>query len=161
MSFSYSGDPAHNAVDEVRFLLGDIAAPGLLSNEEISYWLVKLQDTYSNNIMTAAYCADVVAARYASEVSINADGVTYSGEQLQQKFNTLAGQLRTMYGQLQSVGSGPFAGGTDIRGPWMYGVLPLNFGVGQYDNDRAGWQRNHRPYGEIPYETDDVAGSWP
>lgn len=162
MAFSYGGNPGTDPVDEVRLLLGDTAAPGLLSNEEISYWLVKLTDTYSDNVMVAAYCADMIAARYAGEVTISADGVNYSGEQLQQKYNTLASNLRSTYAQITGPGAGPYAGGTDRHGPWLGGgVVPLNFGIGQYDNDRAGWQRNFHAADEMPYESDDVAGSWP
>lgn len=162
MTFSYSQDPASSATDEVRFLLGDIAAPGLLSDEEIGYYLTKLTDYFSDNTMVAAFCAEAIAARYAGEVSITADGVTYSGEQLQQKYTQLASSLRTTYTQLQGGGAEPFAGGTDVMALWPGGVVPLNFGVGMHDNARAGWQR-YGYYGDLlvgegGYEPDDGSG---
>jgi hypothetical protein len=161
MSFSYSNDPGTSSIDEVRFLLGDIAAPGLLSDEEINYYITKVANTFSDVTMAAAFCADAIAARYAGEVSISADGVTYSGDQLQQKYTTLAVSLRSTYNQLQQQGAEAFAGGTDVT-DIPQGVVPLNFGVGMLDNARAGNQR-YGYYGDLllvddNYEPDDGSG---
>ena len=146
---SYSGDPSASMLDEVRFLIGDTSNSSheRLSDDEISYVIAKLGSTYSDALMYAAYCADRIADLYAGEVSISADGVSISTDQLQDKYRTMAERLREEYARLHGVGAGPFAGGT----LWdefdtFYDVKPLNFGIGMSDNDRAGYQNNSRRY---------------
>lgn len=141
MTFSYSGDPADSDLDEVRFLLGDTATPSLLTDEEIEYLIAKLETTYSDMTAVASYGAEAIATRYAGEVTISADGVSYSGEQLQDKYCKLASDLRAQYERLQARGAEAYAGGTNVWDLWPRDVVPLNFGIGMHDNIRAGNQR--------------------
>lgn len=123
---SYSGDPATSGLDAVRFWAQDTGATGLLSDTEVEYLI-----TYSGlepdgePIEIAAMVADRIAAKYAGEVSINSDGVSYSGDQLQQKYSALAKELRQTHSRIASMGSYPYIGGLHAS---------RNFGVGMHDN---------------------------
>lgn len=62
MAWTYSGNPASSARDEVRFLVGDTkTADQLLQNEEIDYLLAK----YPNPHTSAAEAARAIAANAA------------------------------------------------------------------------------------------------
>lgn len=140
----YSGDPAASPLDEVRFLISDTGTDELLSDAEINYVIAKLLPTYTDPQMYAAFCCERIASKYAGEVHISADGVDYSGEQLQDKYTALALNLRESYARLAGAGAAPFAGGSIL---WdnVYGARPLNFGIGMSDNRLAGSQRpGHR-----------------
>lgn len=133
MSFDYSGDPSTSPLDEVRFLLQDTdETKPLLQDEEINYAIARLGHTYGGDgLMAAAYCADVIAGKYAGEVSISADGVSVSAGEVQQKYQQLAISLRATYKNLAGTGGDVFAGG--LRGQ-------MAFGLGLHDNLRAGQQ---------------------
>ena len=108
--------------------------------------------------MFAAYCADRIADGFAGEVSINADGVSISAEQLQDKYRAMAVSLRNTYAALGGVGAGPFAGGSTI-GEHVWGARPRTFGLGAHDNPRAGRQdESYHPDGE--YSEARTDGSW-
>ena len=144
MTFSYSADPSSSQLDEVRFLVHDTDdTHPLLADEEIEWVLARQRGVYDDPIMAAAICADIIGARYAGEISISADGVSISGDQLQTKYTTLAAELRATYKALTGVGGLVYAGGLSFldraRDPY---VRPLNFGLGMHDNTRAGGQRN-------------------
>ncbi len=159
MSFSYGGSPAGSDLDQVRFLLADTDPGGaLLSNEDIGFWLTRLSTVYGDPIMAAAFCAEIIAGRYAGEVSISADGVSYSGEQLQAKYATLAATLRATYKAVAAVGGAPDVGGIDWRGQAEPGVRPMSFGRGMHDNARAGGQTHPEPLPEVWPEGGLVTG---
>jgi hypothetical protein len=150
---SYSGDPSGSRIDEVRFLLQDTGPTDLLSDDEITYLDTRLARVYNDPIMTAATCADVIAARCAHEVSISADGVSAGLNELQQKFADAAISLRSLYKALAGAGGVPLVGGIDATG-FDPAVRPLNFGIGMDDNYRAGDQGNERiPYTGAEYES--------
>jgi len=150
---SYSGDPTSSRIDEVRFLLQDAGPTDLLTNDEIRYLDNRLASVYDDPIMTAATCADVIAARYAHEVSISADGVSAWLNELQQKFADAAVALRSLYKALAGAGGVPLVGGIDATGPDP-SVRPLNFAIGMDDNYRAGDQSSGRiPYTGAEYES--------
>lgn len=139
MSFSYSGDPSASALDTVRFLLGDTdASDPLLSNEEVTW----VNSKVANNYLAAALCADIIAAKFTRETSYQADGVGISGDELQQKFITLASELRAT--ALRFSGSAPYVGGiskADVTGnlsdtDWE----KPPFGEGMHDSIFAGNQ---------------------
>lgn len=96
MTWSYSGDPSSSSVDAIRFLLGDTDHddPLTLSNEEIT-WLISEWD--SNLYLAAAAGAEQLAGQFAKEVTYAADGVTYTGTELQQKYRDLAQSIRVAY----------------------------------------------------------------
>ena len=141
---SYSGDPASSTLDAVRCMLGDIGGETgsywVLSDAEIAYFDSICKPIFNDPIMTAAVCADILAGRYAGEVSISADGVSVSAEQLQAKYYLLAASLRATYKMLAATGGYPVVGGIDAFHVTDPSVRPMNFGVGANDNYRAGSQ---------------------
>lgn len=140
MTFSYSGDPNDGGVDEVRFLIQDTnsSAP-LLSNEEIQYLYDKWYPKYPSTYYVAAAACDVVAAKYAGEVSYSADGVSVSGNELQQKYCDLATTMRNQYKSEQFATSVP-AGGMLYGEDYEPDIKPLVWAKGMNDNLRAGQQ---------------------
>lgn len=137
---TYSGDPAASPADAVRCMLGDVGPDFLLSDDEIAYFDKRTKASYDDPIMTAAVCADILAGRFAAEVSISADGVSISAEQLQDRYLKLAASLRTTYKVLAAPGGLPIAGGIDAFSIDDPTVKPYSFGVGMNDNPRAGSQ---------------------
>jgi len=145
VSSPYAGDPTSSRQDEVRFLLQDLGSPPLLSDAEIDYLDARLLDLYNDPVMTAAFCADMLAHRYATEIAISADGVSAGLNELQSKYEQLGANLRAMYKALRGVGGAPLVGGIDRNPAPDPTVRPLNFGVGMHDNARAGDQGNPQP----------------
>lgn len=143
---TYSGDPARGTVDAVRSMLGDTGgddnATWLLTDAEITYFDSLTDPVFKSPVMTAAVCADIIAGRFAGEVSISADGVSVSGQQLQDKYTQLAASLRQLYKTISAAGGLPLVGGIDAFRIVDRTVAPFNFGVGMHDNRRAGYQTN-------------------
>ena len=137
---SYSGDPASSTLDAVRCMLGDIGPIFILSDAEIAYFDSVCAPIFNDPLMTAAVCADILAGRYAGEVSISADGVSISTDQLQLKYTQLAAALRATYKILAAPGGYPYVGGIDSFRVVDPSVRPTNFGIGMDDNYRAGAQ---------------------
>lgn len=137
----YSGDPSASAVDAVRFWVQDTGKPPLLSDTEIEYLIAfSGVDAAGAPIQVAVLAANQIAAKYAGEVSISADGVNYSGDQLAQKYTALASQLRNADNQRRAYGAAPYVGGilTGEAPPW--GTNPPQFGIGKDDNPEVGYQ---------------------
>ena len=154
MSFNYSGDPGASSLDAVRFLIRDTDDGNpLLADEEIAYWSGRCDPVFGDDLMTAAFCAENIAARYASEVSISADGESIAAEQLQTKYTTLAAALRAQYKTLNGVGGLPLVGGVDWWVMPELGVRPTSFGRGKDDNTRAG--RSEYGYREAGWGSED------
>lgn len=140
MSWSYSGDPADSDLDAVRFYIQDIdTTDQLLSDEAIEFMIAQWTPVYDNVIMIAAQAAEIIAAKFAREVSYSADGVSVGVNELQSKYEQLALSLRDQYKQFDVGG-----------GPEVYGVMyseypdpmikPTLWSVGMHDNYRAGAQ---------------------
>ncbi len=158
MTWSYSGNPASSSLDAVRFLIRDTDTTNqLLANEDIAYWSSRCDPVFGDDLMSAAFCAENIAARYAGEVSISADGVSISGDQLQTKYAALASSLRMQYRYLKGVGGGPIAGGIDINSTPEPGVKSPSFGIGLDDNDRAG-PSNYGHRQDDPYSSSGEGG---
>lgn len=138
-TFSYS-DPSSGNKDEVRFLLQDTREDEwLLSDEEIDYALERWGETYKTNYYVAAVLADTIAARYAREATISADGINVSLAQVAQQFRDLAASLREQHKSLL-VGAVPDAGGVspyEERSPF---IRNFSFGTGMHDDYAAGPQ---------------------
>lgn len=140
MTFTYTGDPSDSDIDAIRFYCQDtVSSDAYLSDEEIQFlydtWFADTQSV----IYVASVAAETIAGRFAREVSYSADGVSVSGDQLQQKYNDLASSLRDLY---KSAGpaAGPNAGGMLIGEEFDDTINPLNFSVGMNDNRFAGQQ---------------------
>jgi hypothetical protein len=134
---AYSGDPTSSPLDAIRFWAQDTGASPLLNDAEIDY-LTDFAgvDPEENPIDAAALVADRIAAKYVGDVNINADGVSYSGDQLQSRYSALAKELRRQAGRSSGRESVPYVGGLqDGR----------QFGIRMHDNPQAGSQQY---YGE-------------
>jgi len=136
VSWTYSGDPATSDRDAVRFWVGDVdTTRELLSDQEIDFLLTS---PYDSVLLVAAQCAEVLAGRYAGEVSVSTDGTSVATSELQNKYEQLATSLRDQY---KESGAGlPFDSSSmwpDAHDP---SIKPLNFGVGFMDNAWAGSQ---------------------
>lgn len=119
MSWTYSGDPGTSALDAVRFWMQDIQEQRqLLQNEDINYLLNTWMPSVQSVIFVAAVGCEVVAARYADEVQVSADGVSVSVGDLQQKYMTLAEQLRDQWDEVVVPGSWPTYC-LDPNGDWV------------------------------------------
>ena len=137
--WSYSGDPAASDRDQVRFYIQDTdQGRQLLSDEEIDFVLVQWTEAFNSPLYCAAVCAEVLAAKYAGEITVSADGVSVDQGQLQTKYNDLAVSLRDQYHALNGnqgpIGASAFGLDDDPSIP------PLSFGVGFQDNALAGVQ---------------------
>lgn len=140
---AYSGDPALSGLDAVRFWAQDTGATSLLNDNEIYYVIAfnKLDPLYAP-VESAAVVADRIAAKYAGEVSINSDGVSYSGEQLQQKYSELAKELRKTARRIPGQGAGPYIGGQQMGAQFSIGMSDNPEGHSQLDDqswDQQEW----------------------
>lgn len=141
MTFTYTNDPSTSALDEVRFYLGDVdESDQLLQDEEINFYITKLTNVYNSLLATASYLADVIAGRFAREISISADGVTAGANELQQKYEELAKNLRRQWHEIGGVDGKPDVGGILWGEQLDWSVKPLAVGEGFMDNYRAGQQ---------------------
>jgi hypothetical protein len=129
--------------DVIRFLLQDTNADGegdwFVQDEEIAYIISQWKPRYGTLEMVAAVMADVIAARYAREVSYSADGVSINLGAVGQQFRELAASLREQH-RSALVGGFPDVGGVSpYEGP-LPDVRPFIFGTGMHDDLSAGRQ---------------------
>ena len=87
---SYSGDPTSTTRDRVRFLLGDVRAPFLLSDQEIDYLLGR----HGGPLSSAAAGADSIAAQFATQVNKTIGKLNVSASQRMEHYQKLASRLR-------------------------------------------------------------------
>lgn len=152
MSWSYSGDPASSHKDAVRFYVGDIDPNlPLLQDEDIQFLLDKWLDVYGSDLMVAAGAAEIIANHFGREVSVSADGVSVGSNELQQKYNDIAMNLREMY-KVEQIGTPIVPGLWDLT--WDPSIKPLRFGIGFTDNYEAGRQ----DYGD--YDPSGYPNNW-
>jgi hypothetical protein len=149
MTFSYMSPDASDK-DTVRFLIQDTNSDEpFLQDEEIAWLITKWKDVYGTMEMVAAMAADTIAARYAREASISADGVNVGLGQVAQQFRDLAVSLRQQHKNLL-VGGLPDVGGVSPYEGQAHDIAPFNFGTGMHDDLEAGLQdygsRNSRYY---------------
>jgi hypothetical protein len=126
MPWTYSGDPAANDKDEVRFLIGDTNVDDqLMSDEELNYLIaveVDAGSSYSNYGAAAAAC-DVLAAKYAKLIDKSVGSLSISYSQKYQHFIEIARHLRERASQLSGTGKPPVpelggGGVTYLGGTW-------------------------------------------
>jgi hypothetical protein len=142
MSWSYSGDPATSPLDQCRFWLQDIDTTYQLMQDEELLWLIEMADPMqAAPLYAASLAAEVLANRYAKEVSVSADGVSVAVGDLQEKFNKLAENLRAQWHEVvAALGDYDFAGIVIDVNTWDETIQPLVFGIGFMDNYLAGQQ---------------------
>ena len=138
MSWSYSGDPSESDLDEVRFYSQDTdSSDQLISDEEIQFVIDQWQPINGSNIYAAAVICEVIAARFAREVTYSADGVSVGTNELQQKYEALALSLRDQYKAMTSVLGDPDVGGILFGETYDPSMKPLVWAKGMNDNPRG------------------------
>lgn len=153
MGFTYSGDPTTSELDEVRFYIGDTDPDRpMLDDAEIEFVIERWGALADTLLFAGAACAEMIAARYAREVNVSADGTSVSVGELQQKYLTLAQSLRDQAKDL--LVSGPLADNILVSTTRDLTIKPLNFGVGFMDNIAAGRQE----FGDWP---ESAGPEWP
>jgi len=153
VSFNYA-DPTTSDKDQVRFLLQDTnSSEPFMQDEEINFMLSKWKDRLGSVEYVAAACAEVLAARYAREASISADGVNIGLGVVAQQFRELAASLRQQHKSLL-VGGFPDVGGITPYEEQDPNIAPFNFGTGMHDDLAAGRQEygSRDFYSYNPYE---------
>ena len=139
MSWTWSGNPANSDLDAVRFWVQDTDTTfQLISDEEINFLLTTYMPRFGSTVAVAAITAEVIAARFAREVDVSADGVSVRVGDLHKRYNELAESLRAQYrsneGDLSASLDDMFS---DVS---VGAIEPLVFGVGFMDNYRVGQQ---------------------
>ena len=153
MTWSYSGNPATSDKDTVRFYISDTDAElPLLEDEDIEFLLSRWMPVYKSQLMTAAVACEIIAGKFARQVSVNADGVSVGISELQQKYNDLAASLRDQY-KTEQQGT-PLLPGILYDPVWDPTIKPTRFGVGFTDNAEAGRQ----DYGD--YDPSGFPNEW-
>lgn len=151
--WSYSGDPASSDKDEVRFYTQDVIEQRpLLQDEEIQFLLIEWLEQMGSILFVAATACEIIAAKFAAEVSVSADGVSVSSGDLQQRYMNLAEQLREQaHIKLDDDVSMGLEELWDVG--LDAGIDPLMFGIGFHDNWEAGRQDygNYKP--NSPYSS--------
>jgi single-stranded DNA-specific DHH superfamily exonuclease len=148
-TYTYEG-PQENQKDEIRFLLQDVREEEWqLSDEEIGYAIAKWESYWSTSEGIASVLADTLAARYAREATISADGVNISLAQVAQQYRDLAANLRAQHKSLL-VGGLPDAGGISPYEERSHDIRNFSFGTGMHDDLEAGPQ-DYGDRGQSPY----------
>lgn len=143
MTWSYTGIPSSSSKDEVRFWTQDVNPQRpLLSDEEIGYLIDNWLEQTGSIVYVSAIACEVIAAKFAPETSVSADGVSVSTGELQQKYITLAQRLRDT-AALEGTDEISF----DMDDVWGTAIdealEPLVFGIGFMDN----WEVGRADYG--------------
>lgn len=91
MAWSYSGNPAASAQDEVRFLVGDTdTADQQISDEEIAYALAETGNVVYD---AAAMVARAIAAKWAKKADKSVGGLSINYSQKHDRYVGLAEAL--------------------------------------------------------------------
>lgn len=163
MAWTYSGDPSTSDRDAVRFYVQDTDPDfQLISDEEIDFLLTKWDPQVPETALyVSALASEALAARFAREVSVSADGVSVQIGDLQARYTDLAMRLRDQYkATLKSAAPDYSAYLFDMA--WDPTIRPLVFGVGFMDNYLAGKQ-DYGDYdpGESPlYSNEAPESTW-
>lgn len=105
MVFSYSGNPAHNDVDAVRFLVGDTdALDPVLQDGEIQYLL----NEYGAPLNAAIQACETIVARFSRLVDEKVGQVDVKFSQKAKQYTDMAALLRQ---RLALNDTTPYAGG--------------------------------------------------
>lgn len=139
--FSYSGDPTFSEKDECRFLTQDTdPVMPLLNDTEYAYLLDKWMPLYGSVTYVAAVACAIISRKFASVVSVSADGVSVSTADLSQRYRELAGVLRDEYAAEGAAEGSPTIENLLAGFEWDASIEPLEFGMHIHDNPAAGRQ---------------------
>lgn len=127
--------------DAVRFWVQDTDVDNeLLTDDEYDFLLERWLPVRDSRIFVAAMAAEVIAAKFAREVSVSADGVSVGTSELASRYQALAVKLRDQAHEDSAAGAFPDLGGVlfdEYRDPT---IKPLRFGIGSMDNYEVGRQ---------------------
>ena len=145
MTWTYSGDPATNARDAIRFLTGDTDTNDQLINDEEIAW-TNNQVTGSDTATTALYeVSDRVMVAIASKFSRLADqSVGDLKVDMYQKATNAREQAKLLYAQASREGNTPtpYAGGISVSDKEIdednSDIVQPYFSRGQFTNSRGG-----------------------
>ena len=139
-TYSY-GDPTASAKDEVRFLLQDTRSEEwLVTDEEINWAISVWKPKYGTTQWVAAFLADTIAARYAREAPISADGISVDLSGICHQMRELATALRAQHNEIAGIAGLPEAGGVMYGDDMDPSLKPFAFGTGMHDDPSVGTQ---------------------
>ena len=145
MSWTYGGDPAANARDAIRFLIGDTdTTDQLLSDEEIAWVNSEASGTSTGTtaLYDAAYrCCLTVASKLAREADKQIGDLSVSMSQRAKAYREQAASLKALSGREGGVPI-PYAGGITISDKDIdeenSDIFRTWFSSGQFENVRDG-----------------------
>lgn len=145
MSWTYGGDPAANARDAIRFLIGDTdTTDQLLSDEEIAW--VNTEASGTSTGTTALYdaasrCCLTIASKLAREADKSIGDLSVSMSQRATAYREQASALKALSGREGGVPI-PYAGGITISDKDIdeenSDIFRSWFSSGQFENVRDG-----------------------
>jgi hypothetical protein len=145
MSWTYGGDPAANARDAIRFLIGDTdTTDQLLSDEEIAWVNTEASGTSTGTtaLYDAAYrCCLTIASKLAREADKQIGDLSVSMSQRAKAYREQAASLKALSGREGGVPI-PYAGGITISDKDIdeenSDIFRSWFSSGQFENVRDG-----------------------
>lgn len=157
MTWTYSGNPATSLRDTVRFLIQDTEETlQLQSDEELDFLIQVWMPKYESYYLVASKAATVISHKFAGVMNISADGVSVNTADLSDRYAKMASKLRVEHQE-----AGVTGGVLDLANLMSdsrldYGIKPLSFGIGQFDNPAAGQQ----DYGGISTSHHELSGGY-
>ena len=145
MTWTYGGDPAANARDAIRFLIGDTdTTDQLLSDEEIAWVNTESSGTSTGTtaLYDAAYrCCLTIASKLAREADKQIGDLSVSMSQRAKAYREQAASLKELSGREGGVPI-PYAGGITISDKEVdeenSDLFRSWFSSGQFENVRDG-----------------------
>ena len=152
MTWTYSGDPATNARDSIRFLMGDTDTNDQLINDEEIAWInnqLTGSDTATTALYNAAYRGCItIASKFSRLADQSVGDLKVSMSQKAKAYRDQATELLELAGREGSVPT-PYAGGitiTDKEIDWdNTDLVRPGFFKGQFNDDRDGGDRQLKP----------------
>ena len=153
MTWTYSGDPATNARDSIRFLIGDTDTNDQLINDEEIAWInnqLTGSDTATTALYNAAYRGCItIASKFSRLADQSVGDLKVSMSQKAKAYRDQATELLELAGREGSVPT-PYAGGitiTDKEIDWdNTDLVRPGFFKGQFNDDRDGGHRPLKPF---------------
>lgn len=145
MTWTYGGDPAANARDAIRFLIGDTdTTDQLLTDEEIAWVNTESSGTSTGTtaLYDAAYrCCLTIASKLAREADKQIGDLSVSMSQRAKAYREQAASLKELSGREGGVPI-PYAGGITISDKEVdeenSDLFRSWFSSGQFENVRDG-----------------------
>ena len=145
MTWTYGGDPAANARDAIRFLIGDTdTTDQLLTDEEIAWVNTESSGTSTGTtaLYDAAYrCCLTIASKLAREADKQIGDLSVSMSQRAKAYREQAASLKELSGREGGVPI-PYAGGITISDKEIdeenSDIFRSWFSSGQFENVRDG-----------------------